>query len=1028
MAGNIVGTATVEVRGKIDPLKQDFQQARAETEKFTKAAGTDATRGVKQFQQGVQQLDNTTKSFNRSAQSSVDEVKKFQRGMQDADKATRAAGASMDVTALAARRLGAAVGAALAIHNFVDFQSGIAEVSTLVDTSKVSMDQLEHSVLQAGATFGNLGAQAKAMYQIVSAGASDAATATDVLNASNKLAIGGVTDVATAADGLTSVLNAYGSKVEGTTAVSDAMFVAMRDGKTTIGELSQNIGQVAPIAAQAGVKFDDLLASISALTKGGISTNVAITGMRQLLVNVVKPSTEASKLAKQLGIDWSLAGLQAKGLSGFLQDVQEKTKGNAAQMAILAGSVEGLTPLLALTGTQAGDFANILGDMADKTGETETAYKKMENTIGQQASRVWAALQAEVFGTGSALNDVLVPALKFAADHMDVIIKVAEVLAGAYIPALAVAIGTRLVQAFNALKIAIATNPLGLIITVLAAVIAAMYVFRHELAGWAANVLRGFQYMVNGAIDHLNSLIDGLHSLSNFFGKGKAFLGPAGAILALSDSLGHIGKVDLSGTIKSLDDYSASGEAAAAEMAGLQKKTEAVQQVQQGLNDATDKGTKKLTDAQKAAKRLAEERAKTIKGLQDEVAQIEQSIALAKEQGATEDSLADAKERLATIQKLQLSANSKEAQQITDLIAKRRELNRELNAAKEAMDLRSQIALLEQINPLYADNSKSLTDIAAAREKATLFQKLGIEADSAEAKVLSDLLDRRRALNEEEAKRKLSDSAEQQIKGLNDQIAVLGMSKEAEAAYRAEQELLNQAQQAGITITPELSSQIRQYAQTIGATTGQLDRLQKQLEATKQTQDFFSNGFLDALDGLIYSGKSLGDVFSNLALEISKAALQASLLGTGPLASLFGGSSSGGGGILSNLFGSLLSGLTGGSSAMSSSLSSWDSSSLSGTTTFSALVAHNGATVVGAGGPRRNAPVATFVNAPRFHDGLKPGEFPAILQAGETVNPRGHQEKSSGTTIVQNVYPRDYDSFRRTQRQEARRMKQLYSF
>ena len=65
-----------------------------------------------------------------------------------------------------------------------------------------------------------------------------------------------MTSVEIAADGLTSVLNAYGDSVEGATAVSDALFVGMRQGKTTIAELSGSLGKVAPLASTLGVSFD----------------------------------------------------------------------------------------------------------------------------------------------------------------------------------------------------------------------------------------------------------------------------------------------------------------------------------------------------------------------------------------------------------------------------------------------------------------------------------------------------------------------------------------------------------------------------------------------------------------------------------------------------------------------------------------------------------------------------------------------------------------------------------------------------
>lgn len=63
---------------------------------------------------------------------------------------------------------------------------------------------------------------------------------------------------------------------------------------------------------------------------------------------------------------------------------------------------------------------------------------------------------------------------------------------------------------------------------------------------------------------------------------------------------------------------------------------------------------------------------------------------------------------------------------------------------------------------------------------------------------------------------------------------------------------------------------------------------------------------------------------------------------------------------------------------------------------------HDGG-VVGAGGRPRNVPSALFVGAPRFHAGLASDEFPAILQRGETVIPRGGSAVAMASTTTGSV-------------------------
>ena len=289
-----------------------------------------------------------------------------------------------------------------------NFEKGMAEVSTLLGDVPDEIDALTQSSKALAVQFGTAPVeQTKAFYQIISAGASSAAEATDILTIANKLAIGGVTNIETAADGLTSVLNAYGDQVESATAVSDAMFVAMRAGKTTIGELSAALGLVAPLAAQTGVSFDELTATVAALTKGGISTGIAVSGVRAILAAIVKPTKEAADEMERLGIKVDSAALAEKGLAGVLKEVSVATKGSTESVAQLFGGVEALIPVLALAGQAGVDLGDILGQMPEKAGSTDTAFKKMAETGDLAFKRMTAAIDVISIALGAKILPLL---------------------------------------------------------------------------------------------------------------------------------------------------------------------------------------------------------------------------------------------------------------------------------------------------------------------------------------------------------------------------------------------------------------------------------------------------------------------------------------------------------------------------------------------------------------------------------------------------------------------------------------------
>jgi len=315
-----------------------------------------------------------------------------------------------------------AAGLGVATHSATKFNTAMAEVETLVDTSTTDMDALASNVRSLSKEFGQMPVDtAKAMYTTISAGFGDAQDATVLLEGAMKLARGGITDTGTAVDGLTSIMNSYGMAANQVTGVSDQMFVAMKAGKTTIGELSSSLGKVTPLAASAGISLDQLLAATSALTLGGMNTSEAVTSLRGIITAVTKPTSEATKVAEQLGIQYSTAAIKSMGLANWMAHVKEKVGDNQDAMAQLFGRVEGLSGVLALTGNQAGAFADILGQMQNSTGATEEAFRKVDATAGAAFDRAKANASVLMETIGNALLPVvsgLANGIAWVADKM----------------------------------------------------------------------------------------------------------------------------------------------------------------------------------------------------------------------------------------------------------------------------------------------------------------------------------------------------------------------------------------------------------------------------------------------------------------------------------------------------------------------------------------------------------------------------------------------------------------------------------
>jgi len=366
--------------------------------------------------------------------------------MKKVDKSFSVVGMGAAKMAAAATAAFGAVAAAAslgkAISMQLEFGSALAETSTLLNGNAAEMAKVEAASKSLSATYGGSAtAQAQGFYQAISAGAGSAAQATELLDTANRLAIGGVTQVTTAVDILTTATNVYASEGLLAADASDALFVAMKAGKTTITELSTSLGKVLPLSQNLGVSFDETAGTVAALTKSGIATTEAVTGLRAAMTAVLGPSKEATDLAAQLGIDFSAAGLKAQGFAEFMADVTAKTGGSSEAMQTLFGSVEATTVALSLSGAAGGFLNDILDDMAEKAGATSAAMALMADDDAQRLNVAMAELNGVMLEFGAGALTALVPAVETAAgaamllaENIDVLGIGLGLMASTYIP------------------------------------------------------------------------------------------------------------------------------------------------------------------------------------------------------------------------------------------------------------------------------------------------------------------------------------------------------------------------------------------------------------------------------------------------------------------------------------------------------------------------------------------------------------------------------------------------------------------
>lgn len=262
-----------------------------------------------------------------------------------------------------------------------EFEESLAKLSTIADTSEVSMGELSASLIQLSNETGVAATQlADATYQAISASV-DTADAVDFVETANELASGGFTDVTTAVDVLTTAINSYGLAASDAAQLSDYLITTQNLGKTTVDELASSMGQVIPLASAYGVQMDNLSSAYAVLTANGIETSIATTYIKNILSELADSgSTVAEVLEEQTGESFSELSADGYSLGDVMQVLADSVDGDTTAFSNLWSSSRAGTGALSLLNSGTEKYNETLAAMQESTGAASTAADVMGET------------------------------------------------------------------------------------------------------------------------------------------------------------------------------------------------------------------------------------------------------------------------------------------------------------------------------------------------------------------------------------------------------------------------------------------------------------------------------------------------------------------------------------------------------------------------------------------------------------------------------------------------------------------------
>lgn len=328
-------------------------------------------------------------------------------------------------------------GFAAATKASLSFEDGMAKVYTIADKTKVPIAEMSEEILELSNRTGKgAGELAEAAYQALSAGVSTEKAAGFVSTAAD-LAKAGFLETAGAVDVLTTIINAYGYASEDAAKIADQLIQTQNDGKTTVDQLAQSMGQVIPTAAALNVPLEQLNAAYVVMTKQGINTANTTTYLNGLFTQLSDTGSTVAKILKaQTGK--TFGQLQAAGVSlgdvlgiladavqgdsaqmlkwmGILESSIDTTDGGAEAFLNLWSNVRAGRGALSIVNAGVTEFNAEVHNMLNATGNVGTALEDLD-TKGAKARRALNQLVNAGIESGDRFAPYVERAVNFVSD------------------------------------------------------------------------------------------------------------------------------------------------------------------------------------------------------------------------------------------------------------------------------------------------------------------------------------------------------------------------------------------------------------------------------------------------------------------------------------------------------------------------------------------------------------------------------------------------------------------------------------
>lgn len=448
-------------------------------------------------------LDLDTSGFTKGFKSALQELQAFKNSASSMRDKVTALGSAMTKAGSTMTKsvtlplvgLGTA-----AVATTTKFESAMSKVSAISGATGDDLAALTDKAKEMGAKTKFSASESAEAFQYMAMAGWKTEDMLDGIDGIMNLAAADGLDLATTSDIVTDALTAFGLSASDSAHFADVLAKASSSANTNVSMLGESFKYVAPVAGSLGYSAEDTAIALGLMANAGIKGSQSGTSLRGALTRLIKPTDDAAALMEEYSLSLTNSDGSMKSLGEVMSmlrsNLGDLTEAEQAQVAATLFGQEAMSGMLSIINASDKDFQNL----TDQIYGADGAAKQMADTMLDNLSGQLIILKSSLEGAAIAFGELLLPLIKKITSAIQglvdwvnnlsdrqkaIIVTIAGVLAvvgpifiigGKIVKLIGSVMGVIKVlkPAIAALNAVMLANPIILIITLIAGLIAAL--------------------------------------------------------------------------------------------------------------------------------------------------------------------------------------------------------------------------------------------------------------------------------------------------------------------------------------------------------------------------------------------------------------------------------------------------------------------------------------------------------------------------------------------------------------------------